>query len=430
MQSIGVLGEARDRLSKPHGHTVSAAAARVRARRSRLFVHGGLFTCLILQRFGLNLGGSVVFLSLPVFAGLLIWMLLQGQARIRANALVLYALVAASFLLSAQWAIVFPDPRVQNSLPSLVAILVTYALLTVEPNERFDSSQTIDIFLRYARFLAVLGILQFAVQFAGLRIFAFSTALPALKPILVEHLYAFNPQLSYRSTTLRSNGFFLVEPATFSQLLALAIAVEFFVKRSYKYLPLYLTAYLVSYSGTGLLGLLVALAFYSFTSRRSLQHTLAFAMAAVAVVGLVALAVPAVFEVFARRAHELGSSGSSGYARYVAQFSIIRRFVEEARCLIGYGPGAFERSVYYIEGTGNPAVKLFVDYGLIGLILFATYLPYVVVRSINLIIPILLLVNFQLGGGHLLFTPLIALISLLCIWSHSPEASRWRPQRH
>jgi hypothetical protein len=391
------------------------------ARRSRRFIHIALFTALILQRFGLNLGESVVFASTPVFALALAWMLWRRQARVRPGALFLYALVAALFLTSALVAILYPDPRVKNSLPSLFAILALYAMLTIEPNERFDKGHSIDIFLAYARVLAALGILQFAVQFVGVRIFAFSTTLPFLRPVLVEHIYAWNPVLGWRSTIVRSNGFFLVEPATFSQLLVVAIAIDFFVRRTFKFLPLYLTAYLVSFSGTGLLALTTALAIYALTSFANMRRTLSFATLAALAVSMVALAVPAVFDVFARRAHELQSTGSSGYARYVAQFSTVQAFLHEARSLIGYGPGAFERSHYYVEGSGSPAVKLFVDYGVFGLTLFAVFLPYTMLRSSrHLILPILLLVDFQLGGGHLLFAPLIVLMSVLCIWS-DPE---------
>jgi multidrug transporter EmrE-like cation transporter len=396
---------------------LSAVPSAAETRRSTWFVHGALFACLCLQRFGLTLGSSVVFASLPVFAGLVTWMLSRRQATFSVRSLTLYSLAGSSFLVSTLVAIVFRDPRVENSMGSLAAILFTYALLTVRPNERFDGSRTIDIFLGYARVAAVLGIAQYLLQFVGVRVFSFSMTLPFLKPVLVEHQFAFNPLLSYGSTTLRSNGFFLVEPSTFSQVLVLAMASDFFIKNTYRYMPLYGTAYAVSHSGTGVLCLTVAVLVYGFTSPKSMMRTIAFGCAGLVLVGVLALSVPSVFETFARRAGEVGSSGSSGYARYVAQFTALKAFAPEARALVGYGPGATERSIYWVNGSGNPGMKLFIDYGIIGLTLFATFLASTFSRARHVILPILCLSIFQLGGGALLFSPFVVLHTILCVWS-------------
>lgn len=392
-------------------------AARADRRRSRLFVHGALIACLCLQRFGMVVGGGTIFFSLPLFLALLGLMLVSGLGRIRLAPLFLFGLFALEGLVTTLVAINIPETRTQLSILSLFSLLAIYLCLLVAPTRRFHGEVVIDIFLFYVRLCAVLGIAQYLLQFAGLRLFSFMLTVPALKPVLVEPLYNYNPILSYGSSILRSNGFFLIEPSIFSQLLALGMAIEFFVKHRWKYLPLYAIAYLFTFSGTGLLALGLSIVLLALVERRYVGRVLLFVGALAALTMVVALAFPDQFAALAGRAGEASYSGSSAYARYFAQFEFLGNYTDKARSLIGFGPGAMERSGFYFTGSGNPALKLFIDYGIIGMGLFAAFLIRSCWRRDIAIVPIFCLVNFQLGGGNLLFPPLIILIALLCVWS-------------
>ncbi len=57
---------------------------------------------------------------------------------------------------------------------------------------------------------------------------------------------------------MRSNGFFLLEPSIFSQLLMLGVVVDIFLRRDWRFLPLYGFAYILTYAGTGLVALVIA----------------------------------------------------------------------------------------------------------------------------------------------------------------------------
>src|ERR1700761_3585596 len=85
--------------------------------------------------------------------------------------------------------------------------------------------------------------------------------------------------------------------------------------------------------------------------------------------------------------------------------------------MLGYGPGATMRSIYWTAGSGNPALQLFIDYGLVGLGLFLVFLIATLWRKGNGSMMILLLMIFQLGGGYLLFAPMTLLMASLGVWA-------------
>ncbi|HEY0316653.1 MAG TPA: hypothetical protein VGC28_10380 [Sphingomonas sp.] len=390
------------------------------AKRSRLFIHGTLIACLILQRFGVIAGGSALFISLPLFAGLLGWALLTGIGTIRARGTAFFLIFAGWTLVTTLFALTAPDPRFGMSLPSLVAILLTYGFTVVGPSDRFDREAVFRLFLSYVRFLSVAGIVQWVIQFAGVRIFSFMLAVPPLRPVLVESQFNFNPILHYGSSILRSNGFFLLEPSIFSQTLAIAMVLDYFVLGRAKWLPLYLLAYLLTFSGTGALTLLLAIPFYACLSARNFGRVAALMIAATAALVLGAVAFPEQVGSLLSRTDELNYSGSSGYARFIGPFLPIADLSHEARFLIGWGPGATERYTYHVEGTGNSIAKLIMDYGVVGIAAFLAMLFGTLWRRKTAILSILAAVTFLVGGGYLLFTPMLVLLFLLCIWSGRP----------
>lgn len=391
-------------------------------RASKLFVHIALFGCLCLQRFCFFVGGSPVYFCLPIFLGLLAWLWLTQRAEVRPLSLALYLVFAVAGLASTFVALNNPDVRLSAiSIGSLFSILSIYAGLTMRPTARFDGTVTFDVLVFYIRIIAVLGIAQYLIQFAGIRVFAFMTVVPALKPFLIEPFFNYHPVVAYGSEVLRSNGFFLLEPSTFSQILVLGFLADFFVRRDWRFMPLYGLAYLTTYAGTGLLALVIAAAISIVVAPRDAPRLAVFAVIGAVLIAVAAFLFPAQFGSIAGRADELNATGSSGYARYVSQFGALEAIWGETRTLIGFGPGALERAVFYPQGGGNPAFKLFVDYGFLGLMSFAAFFIVTLWRQWLALIALFLLVNYQLGGGNLLFPPLVILAAIVCIWSEPKE---------
>lgn len=390
-------------------------------RAGRLFVHINMLGCLILQRFCVYAAGSPVYACLLLFLGTLAWLLLTGRARLRPLAVALFGTFLVVALVGALVALNLPDPRIPSfSLASLLAILLLYAGLTVGPARDFDGSAGFDVFVKYLRVIAVLGIGQYMLQFVGIRLFSFMVLVPALKPVLAEPLFNYMPWLAYGSTTLRSNGFFLLEPSIFSQVLMLGVVVDVFIRRSWTCLPLYGVAYLMTYAGTGVLALVLTLALAIVVSARHAPRLLLFAIVGVVLLGVASLVFPAQTDALLGRSGELGASGSSAYARYMTQFDVMKAVANETRTLIGYGPGAFERADFYRPGGGSLLLKLYIDYGWLGLIAFMAFLIGTLWRSDATLVSLYVLVNYQIGGGYLLFPPFVVLAAVLCIWCRPP----------
>ena len=387
-------------------------------RASRIFIHLALIGCICLQRFCFYVAGSPVYFCLPIFLGLVAWMVYTGRAQFHAWSLGWFTLFTAIGLVSALLAVYAPDTRILDTSPaSLLLVLGLYCGLTIRPGPAFQTERTFAIFVFYARLCAILGIIQYLLQFVGLPLFSFMLAFPALKPILVEPLFNYQPWVAYGSTTLRSNGFFLVEPSIFSQLLMLGVLVEYFIQRNWRFLPVYGVAYIFTYAGTGLLALWLACAFYLLTLPRDAGRVMTFTILAAVLAGIGSLVFPDQLASLTGRASELNYSGSSGHARYLTQFDMIDAVIGETRTLVGYGPGALERAQFYVPGGSSPSLKLFVDYGILGLLVFWTFFVHAIWRQGSAIVACFMLVNFQLGGGNLLFAPLVVLAAIVCIWS-------------
>lgn len=412
----------------------TTSSAKRRPNPTGAIAHIAFVTCICLQRVGIPFGDSELSISLPIFLLLAIWMIASGRARVSPRSALLYLALAFWAVLCGFCAVLLPDPRVGFSIFSLLELLALYMLLTVRPAGDFDAGKVREIFLFYARLAAVAGILQFALQFVGVRIFSFGQYSPELNKWLLEKDFAWNPVLHYGSTLLRSNGFFLLEPSIFSQVLGLAILLDYFILGRKAYLPLYLIAYITSFSGTGLLSLTITLVLIGMTSLRNSGRIVMIGIAGAVALGLFSLALPAQVAYYVGRLNELTNANTSGHARYVAQLGEFQAFAGETRNLIGYGPGATIRSRYWTAGSGNPALQLFVDYGIGGLALFYTFLIATLWRTRYAAMSIMLLINFQLGGGYLLFAPIILLTAALGVWGAEGASvqvrgvqRRWRP---
>jgi hypothetical protein len=397
------------------------AAGRDR-RASKVFTFIALIGCLILHRFCFFVAGSPIFFALIIFLSLLVWLLLTGRAEVRPLSLALFLSFMAVGLVSIFVALNNPDVRLSGiSIGSFFSVLSIYAGLTIRPSARFDGTVIFDMLISFIRFLAVCGIIQYSIQFIGIKIFAFMTVFPVLKPVLIEPFFNYHPVIYYGSDVLRSNGLFLLEPSTFSQILVLGFLIDFFVRNDWRFMPIYGVAYLTTYAGTGLLAFVIAAVVALFIVPRETPRLMGFAAIGAVLMILAAFLFPAQFEGLAGRANELNATGSSGYARYVSQFGAIEAIWGETRTLVGYGPGALERAVFYPQGSGNPAFKLFVEYGFMGLIAFTTFFIVSLWTRWIAIITLFLLINYQLGGGNLLFPPLTVLMAIVCIWAKPKE---------
>jgi hypothetical protein len=399
-----------------------AAAASSDETNSVIFAHIAFILGICMQRFGLLIGTGQIFFSLFGFFALVAWGSWVGLVRLRGPQTLAFGLVIIWFLFSAVAAAESPDRGIEISPASLAMVLVTNSIFLFGPSSRFSNDAVLRAFLFYVRLCAVLAIIQIVLQFGGIRIFSFKDAIPALDPVLVESAYNQNAVEFYGSLNRRANGLFPMEPGALSQLLALGVVVDMFLLRRFKFLPLYAISYILTRSGSGLLVLVATFATYPLIAPLKSLRVIAIGSIVALMIGTAYLVAPEPFDPIVKRLDEFSSTKSSGYARYVAQLQTWDYLLQTDRVLIGSGPGGLERSPAYFGGSGNPALKLVADYGIIGLMIFLFYLLLSIFRKDNSMLALTMLACYQLGGGNLAMAPFLIMMAMLCIWSQPPSA--------
>ncbi|MBR0749940.1 hypothetical protein JQ582_39125 [Bradyrhizobium japonicum] len=403
----------------------------------RRFVHISLFGCLILQKFGLVLGTSFLGVGLPMFACALAMLWYSGGVSPRPKHMIATASFLVLVVLSASMSYFIDDVRGRGSLLSVLLFMLLYLMLALGPSRRFDRDDVIDIFLAYALILSVAGIAQYFLQFVGLRFVSFGATFPGLKPILIEKFFNSNAIVEYGSQTIRSNGVFLLEPSTLSQLLVVALAIEILVKRRFTRLPVYLLAYLVTFSGTGFISAAFAIVLNSCLSAKGAVRGAILIVAGT--LGFIALSqvAPEVTDRFTARVSEFAMPGTSAYERYVAQYMAWEELASDTTILTGLGSGSFEQYFVPKGMASNAIVKLTADYGIFISVLWLALFCYLFwtprVRFIGLLVISLVL----LGGGNELNPTFLVPMAMVCIWSNlalrvreeeseSPGVATWR----
>ena len=379
-----------------------------------VYAHGICVACLILQRFGLPVGGpqSQVFVSLALAPVFMVPLFLTGQVRISTGAAFAFLLAVCCLLLTTILTILYPDMGMRFSLLSVIELFLLFALLVPQPAGVFDTKVVLPIFIFWARVLAVAGLIQYIAQFGGVRFFSFASAFPKLGPVLTEGGYHVVAPLRYGSSIYRANGVFLLEPSLLSQVMALAIVVDVFVLRRMKWLAVYAAALLASFSGTGALILVLTLVAAGGLSPRQLPRAIGALALMVVLAGVAAIAFPAQFATLTERA---SGDDPSAHARYAAQFTVLQTIATDPRLVAGFGPGAADG--FIDSGSMSALLKMFFDYGLLGLTTLVAFIVTVWWRPDYPALTLVALFTFQLGGGYLLFPPMVLLLSLICSWS-------------
>ena len=404
---------------RPHDMTDQSAVFRADHLR---FVTINLIASLFLQRFGVIAGGSEFYLCFVVFIASSCWYVARGSAMVRPEVAMLYLLVALVFTASTVLALLFPRGLGALSITSYVGVLLFNSVFLFASRADDAGDESLRLFLRCARIICVLGLIQYALQFAGIRIFTLGDVLPFLRPILVEANYNTEGVVEWGSTLQRANGVVLLEPGAFSQMIAVALLVDIFLRRVFLFVPLYGVAYVLSYSGTGLLSLGLTLAISAVIIARQRKYIVLGVVVALPLIVMLSFAFPEQIGKLVKRSTEFNVPGTSGYLRYVAQAQAWTYFSDGWRALVGTGPGAFERSPVYVMGSGSAAIKLFAEYGLIGLVTFTTFLITAVWNTRFALLSVMMLVIYQFGGGNLLQPPTLILMALLCIWTRGTPA--------
>lgn len=393
-----------------------APAARTRPLVSPL-VALALFCALYLQRFGLQApGGAFVTAGHALLPVACLVLLLMRRVVIDLTSLGLLAcFLCFALLVSVQGAIWLPRST-EFGPQSLFLIATLYATLCFAPIRLDDRRDVLLVFNGHMAFLGALGVAQFSLQFIGLRFFSFRGLVP--ESLLIEHAYNVVIPLSYGSPYFKSNGVFFLEPSLFSQFSAVALAIEVVLFRRPAYVAVFVAAILVSYSGSGILTLAAALTILSLV-----QIRYAFLLFVAVAGGAVLLAVlsqiaPESYEYYLRRAIEFQNSGSSAYLRYITPYYLIDQTWHGLYVFFGYGSGTAEKFNLGFDYNVNALVKILVEYGLFGAVLFFGFLFAATGKQkAGAFLMVLCFSWYFLGGGYHLTSSVVHTIAAFMVWS-------------
>lgn len=377
------------------------------------FTWGTLFCCLVLQRFAIPASGLKISLATPLVLCLAAWGVASGTLVIERRRMALYCGLCAVALFSVATKIQLPlaiAPRM--SLTSLTYWLAITAFAVL----RFRHSVSEAAFFRIVSLalavIAVAGLVQFVVQFAGLSSFAFTGIVP--DDLLIEEQYAV--AIPIDRGLFRSNGFFLVEPSVFSQFMAVGVIVEALYFRRTAFLALFFVALLSSVSGTGwmVLGSYIAVLAISAGRRGLLGAILLAAGCALAFTAL-SVVLPEVADMMSGRIYEFTLPGTSGHERFVTPFLALQDLLDAApwASVTGVGPGGSEQLIIpYIYHLNTP-IKVLMEYGVFGLMFYIALLTWGTrtKRQATLLAPLMVLL--LLTGGYHQFSPILFAVLLI-----------------
>jgi hypothetical protein len=376
----------------------------------------------LLDRFGLAVSSSFsihpTFIAMYAIAAAIG---VTGAGRLNAGMGLLYVCIATVSGLSLVANASF-DYRQVATISSWLLLVVLYLPFVIVMDRGVGTQ---DAWQRCMRLLVafmlgcgIAGIAQYFAQYA----------------IHAPWLFDFTPMIpkalrgsgTYNTTNvvgehIKSNGFFLREASGFSFYMALALLLESSLDRRKWVMAVLGFAVVLSYSGSGLLVLAVAMLFP--LGQRTLWRVLAAVALGAVVVVLFGDALNINYTL--SRVGEFGSDRSSAYCRFIAPGKLVVEQIDSAgwTTLLGHGPGTTQKMFDVCETTYG---KLVFEYGLLGMLAFGTLVGVAIHRSgAPIRVRVALTLQWLLLGGNLLAPESLLLIFMVCaMWPRLAPAGK------
>lgn len=377
-----------------------------------------LVAATLFARFGINFGSYSLDFAFVALYILLAALLYSGHSEIDESMGLLYVVgmgvAALSLVVNDGFSPV--NRSSSSSLLLLAAIYLPFVVTLPTQGPRWpEQARVLETFSNIAMICALAGIAQFYLQFVVKQPWLFDFT--PWVPDALRGPSGYNTVIEVGELR-KSNGFFLREPSSFSFVVALAMIIELTSTRRWIRIGTFAFALLLSYSGTGLLALIIGLTFP--ISRKSLSRLLCLGAAALVLFGVLGEALNLSFT--ANRVTEIGSDRSSAYIRYIAPMRVVLDSIETDTwvALLGHGPGTIQRTARGFESFDPTWAKLLFEYGLTGFAIFVSMVLYALHRSpIQFQLKAVLFASWLLMGGHLLSPENVATLYVL--------AAVWRP---
>jgi hypothetical protein len=391
---------------------------------------GALLALTVFDRFGLRISASYAIspglVGAYALVGALLW---TRMAYVNVWGALLYVAIVTIASISLVVNLMF-DLREAASIPSWLLLCVLYAPFAMCLKPTPESTAMWHWLMRWwinvFAVCAVFGILQYFAQFVYRApwVIDFRENIPEL----VRGSGTYNTSNAVGSA-FKSNGFFLREASGFSFYMAFALICEWSLQRRKWLLALLGLGLAVSYSGSGLLVLMVAVlvpfGWNTFTR-----------VAGLALVGMLAyflLGDALNLNYTVGRVHEFGSDRSSAYCRFIAPAKLVVDQIDSNTwvTLVGHGPGTTQKLSGTCETTFG---KMVFEYGLLGAMAFTALMIHVLRKPwMPLRMRVALAVYWYVLGGHLLGPDALLAIFMLCaLWPRMPPGEHfgtgWGPR--
>lgn len=389
----------------------------------------------VFDRFGLGLLAQWSLppsvLALYLLAGA---MLASGAARLNpqgALGFVAIVVVAGLSYLVNTWG----DPRPYQSVTSWMLVVLSYApfAIALAPGRSagFRDADlwrwTMRTFVAFALLVAVAGIAQFVAQFAFRPEWLFDYT-----PLIPERLrngsgwHTVHPVSAWVQADgywMKSNGFFMREPSMFSLAMALGIVCELALGARRWVLAVLAAALVLSYSGSGVLCLAVAMAFP--LGMKTVVRLAGLAAGAGLLILFLGDALNLSYTL--SRVAEFGSESSSAYCRFVHPWISVARFADADlwSAVLGHGPGSMTRIGASCADLHEPTYgKLLFEYGLLGALAFGALVVHALNRAgAPIRVRVALGFAWLFLGGNLVNSELLPMIFLLsAMWPRAAAA--------
>jgi len=331
---------------------------------------------IILQKIVISFGSEAqVFIGVPIMLAITALGLVTKVYQLRPFHTVIYLLMVTALILTQ-----LLGQSYAFSIPSLLLLIMMHLPYAFGPRPGFARpGAELVFFQKISLLVAALGLIQFAAQFVIGSKYAFpidnffpTTLLPHGYNNVPHGYNSLNP-LHPGSDIYKSNGVFFREPAAFCQLVAISVIIEMTYFRNWKRLALFLAAIAVTFSGTGLIILLVLTPFYLLQKR----HFLLLFIGAILLL-TAGFWTPFVgLEATYARTSEFFNPHASGFARFLGAIPLLDRFIwpDLTTTLFGRGAGSVIKSITDLDHAAhNPTwVKIIFEFGLVGFYTYAIF---------------------------------------------------------
>ncbi len=368
--------------------------------------------CLFLQRFAVPLGSKPFSLVGPVGLCLAAWGVMRGTLAFNRTRLQTYLVLCILVMSAMLWQGLRPNGGAPN-MASMEQFLLLTSLAVLTFAEPVEEARFFRIVTYWFAVIAACGIAQFFAQLVGVSIFSFTGILPA--PMLYE--FGYNLVIPVGVADLyKSNGFFLIEPSTFSQVMAMGLIIEVLAFRRARFLGLFAAGMLLSFSGTGwiVLGSFIAAAVLGM-GWRGIAIGGGTVLLMGALLGIGSLVQPDIAHALQARMDEISQPSTSGHRRFITPFWALSDTLaaEPEAAIVGLGSGVAEQLPLAYEYDVNTPIKIGLEFGIGGLLAYVALFLANRRSSVQagLLVPACTL--FFFAGAYQQFPPVIFLTLLL-----------------